>query len=186
MFRALALGNLTKGDVDSVMMDYPSSVVAFKNGAIDAGILTEPFITQVNTSGSGVMLVPSQDYIPGFGLPLFFGPSILDKNPALGKKFMVAYLKGVRQYNQGKTPRNLAIIGNYTGMDADILNQSCWWPIADNAVYPTAPVREYLDWLIANKKITQDIDENQLVDMSYVQYADGVLRNTTPRGNGNK
>ena len=45
---------------------------------------------------------------------------------------MVAYLQGVRQYNEGKTEQNLEIMGNYTKLDRDLLNQSCWMPIAKN------------------------------------------------------
>jgi NitT/TauT family transport system substrate-binding protein len=177
--RALALGNLTYDDVDVVVMDYASAVVAFRNGAIDAGILTEPYLTQATNSDSAVVLVPAQEYTPQYGIPLFYGPALIDRNPELGRKFMVAYLKGVRQYNEGKTLRNLAIIGNYTGLDEGLLNQSCWYPIAADGIFPTRPVRDYLDWMYANKKISKDMDENQLIDMSYVRYADGVLQNTT-------
>ncbi len=31
--------------------------------------------------------------------------------------------------------------------------------------------------MLINKKITQKVDEDQLFDMSYVNYANGVLRN---------
>jgi NitT/TauT family transport system substrate-binding protein len=177
--RALARGNLTYDDVDVVVMDYATSVVAFKNGAIDAGILTEPFITQAKNEGSAVVLVPAQDFIPLWGIPLYYGPALLEKDPELGKRFMIAYLQGVRQYNEGKTPRNLAIIGNYTGLSRELLNQSCWYPIESDGIYPTRPVREYIDWMYANKKIPQDMDENELFDMSYAVYADGVLRNAS-------
>jgi hypothetical protein len=41
---------------------------------------------------------------------------------------------------------------------------------------------EYVDWMYANKKISQKIREDQLFDMSYVTYARGVLANTSGRG----
>jgi NitT/TauT family transport system substrate-binding protein len=179
VFRALSLGNLTTNDVDLVNMDYPSGVVAFKNGAIDAGVLTEPYITQTLNSNSAVVLIPAQDYYPDFPYLLYYGPAFLDKNPDLGKKFMVAYLQGVKQYNTGKTERNLAILQNYTSLDQDLLKQSCWVKIEENGLVPEQPVRDYMDWMFANKQITQKLDEDQLFDMSYVNYANGVLANLT-------
>jgi NitT/TauT family transport system substrate-binding protein len=176
---ALTLGNLTMDDVEIVKMDYPSGLVALKNGAVDAGFLTEPYITMSLNSGEAVILLPGTEYYQDFPLPLFYGPALLDKDPELGRRFMVAYLQGVKQYNAGKTERNLEILQNYTHLDSDLLKQSCWLPIAENGLILRKPVMEYMDWLYANKKITQKLDEDQLFDASFVKYANGVLANTT-------
>lgn len=182
IFRALAVGNLTFDDVDTVIMEFATVVISFENGAIDAGILSEPYVTQALNSGSAVVLVPGQDFIPNWTSPLYYGPAILDKNPELGKRFMVAYLQGVKQYNEGKTERNLEIIQNYTGLDRDLLKQSCWPQIAEDGVVPKQFNRDYMDWMYVNKKITQKLNDDQLYDMSYITYANGVLRNTTNNG----
>jgi len=186
LFRSLALGNLTADDVEIIEMDYPSSLLSLKNQAIDAGILTEPYITQAVNNGAGVVLVPAQEYIPDFPYLLYYGPAILDKNPELGKRFMVAYLKGVKQYNAGKTERNLEIMQNYTKLDRDLLKQSCWVKIEENGSVSENAVREYMDWMYANKKITQKLDDDQIFDMSYVDYANGVLANSTQSGYSSK
>jgi len=39
-----------------------------------------------------------------------------------------------------------------------------------------------VDWMYANKKISQKIREDQLFDMSYVTYANGVLTSTVTGG----
>jgi NitT/TauT family transport system substrate-binding protein len=175
----LEKGNLTPDDVEIVNMDFASAVVALRNGAIDACDLTEPFITQVNNSRSGVMLIPTHEYCPDWPLPLYYGPALLEKDPDLGRRFMVAYLQGVQQYNQGKSERNIMILQNYTRLDRDLLEQSCWMPVADNGLPPQKPVRDYVDWLYANKKISQNPSDDQLFDVSYVDYANGILANTT-------
>jgi len=182
LFRVLALGNLSKDDAETVDMDLASVVPAFRNGAIDAGLVTEPYITQALNNDSAVILVPAQDFIPDWPLPLYYGPHFLDKNPDLGRRFMVAYLQGVRQYNEGKTERNLAIIANYTHLDRNLLNQSCWYPIEADGNLPRQPVRDYIAWMYANKKISQNITDDQLFDMSYVTYANAILNNATSSG----
>ena len=179
VFRALSLGNMTTDEVEIINMDYPSGMTAFKNGAIDAGILTEPYITQTLNSNSAVVLIPAQDYFPDHLYPLYYGPAFLDKDPELGRQFMVAYLQGVHQYNAGKTERNIEILQNYTYLDRDLLMQSCWLKIEENGLVPEQPVRDYMDWMFSNKQIPQKVNEDQLFDMSYVNYANGVLRNST-------
>lgn len=179
LFRALDLGNLTSDDVETVDMDFTSIIPAFKNGAIDAALVTEPYVTQSVNSNAAVVFVPAQDFLPDWPLPLYYGPAILDRDPELGRRFMVAYLEGVKQYNMGKTERNLAIIGNYTMLDRELLNQTCWYPIAEDGNISQQPVMDYVDWMYAHKKITGKVDEEQLFDMSYVTYAHGMLQNTT-------
>lgn len=182
LYRVLALGNLSSDDVETVEMEFPTVIPAFKNGAIDAGLVTEPFLTLALNSGSAVILVPSQDFEPENPFPLYYGPAFLDKDPELGRRFMVAYLQGVKQYNEGKTDRNLEIMGNYTHLDRELLNQTCWWSIAADGNVSEKPVREYIDWMYANKRIPQNMSEDQLFDMSYVTYANAVLQNMTTNG----
>ena len=128
---------------------------------------------------AAVVLVPAQDYYPDYPTPLYYGPAFLDKNPDLGEKFMVAYLRGVRQYNEGKTERNLEILKKYTKLDQDLLKQACWVPIAEDGFVIRQPVQEYMDWMYANQKISQKLAVDQLFDMRYVTYANTVLRNNT-------
>lgn len=180
--RMLKMGNLTSDDVEIISMDFASSVVALRNGAVDAADLTEPYITQLLDDNVAVMLIPTEESCPDYPTPLYYGTTFLDKDPELGRRFMVAYLEGVRQYNLGKTERNLEILSNYTPLDRDLLQRSCWVPIARNGDLPRQPLRDYMDWMYANKKITQIPDEDQIFDMSYVTYANGVLQNTTSSG----
>jgi NitT/TauT family transport system substrate-binding protein len=180
VFRSLALGNLTTADVEIIDLDYPSALVAFKNGAIDAGLIVEPYITQAVNSGAAVVLIPAKEYYPDYPTPLYFGPAFLDKNPDLGRRFMVAYLQGVHQYNEGKTERNLEILQIHTHLDRDLLKQSCWVAINEDGSVIRQPVKEYIDWMYENNKITQKLDEDQLFDMSFVTYANAIVKNTSP------
>jgi NitT/TauT family transport system substrate-binding protein len=180
--RVLALGNLTTDDVKVIDMDFASGMVALKNGAIDAGLIPEPYLTQTLNSSSAVVLIPAQVYAPDWPTPLYYGPAILDKDPELGRRFMIAYLQGVKKYNEGKTEQNLQVLANYTLLDRELLNQTCWYPVAPDGDLPRQPVREYMGWMYANKKITLNPEDDQLFDMSYITYARGVLANTSGGG----
>jgi ABC-type nitrate/sulfonate/bicarbonate transport system substrate-binding protein len=54
VYRVLAMGNLTTDDVEVVDMDFASGVIAFKNGGIDAGLLSEPPSTSEGIYGLDV------------------------------------------------------------------------------------------------------------------------------------
>jgi ABC-type nitrate/sulfonate/bicarbonate transport system substrate-binding protein len=179
IYRVLAMGNLSTDDVEIVNMDFASAVIAFKNGGIDAGSLSEPYITQTLNSHSAVVFIPTYIYAPDLPTPLYYGPAFLDKDPELGRRFMIAYLQGAKQYNEGKTERNLAILGNYTKLDRELLNQSCWLPIDPTGDLPRQPVRDYVNWMYANGNVTQNPGDDLLFDTSYVNYANEVLRNST-------
>lgn len=182
LYRLLKMGNLTPDDVEVVSMDMASGVVAIRNGAVDAIDTTEPFVTQLLDDKAAVMLVPTEASTPDFPTPLYYGPAFLDRDPELGRRFMVAYLEGVRQYNLGKTERNIEVLSNYTHLDRDLLQRSCWIPVAPDGDLPRQPVRDYLDWMYENKQISLNPDDDLVFDMSYMNYANGVLANTT----GNK
>lgn len=183
---ALALGNLTLDDIDFVNIEFTMISAAFTNGAIDAAMVSEPYVTQISNKDLAVMVIPAQEYIPGWPAPIYYGPAIIDKDQELGRRFMVAYLKGVRQFNEGKTERNLIIIENYTHLGREILNQTCWIEISPDGIQSPVPIRNYINWLYAHNKIRQNLSDAQLLDMSYVEYANTVLRNTTDGKNGQK
>ena len=161
-------------------MPRSAIIVAFENNAIDAAFLMEPYLTEALRDNKSVVFVSGYDITPNQSSPLLYGPAFTDANPDLGRRFMVAYLQGVRQYNQGKTERNLEILSNYTQLDKDVLKETCWVEIAENGEFPEQPIQEYMDWMYANKEITRIVDTDTLVDISYVQSANGVLRNITP------
>jgi ABC-type nitrate/sulfonate/bicarbonate transport system substrate-binding protein len=179
IYRVLKMGNLTADDVEVVTMDMAAGIVALKNGAVDACDTTEPYVTQLLDDKVAVMLVPMEVSSPDFPTPLYYGPNFLDKDPDVGRRFMVAYLEGVRQYNLGKTERNIEILSNYTNLDRDMLQKSCWVPIAQDGDLPRQPVRDYMDWMYANKQISQNPDNDQVFDMSFITYANGIILNTT-------
>lgn len=180
--RALAVGNLTMEDIEMAEMPRPAILIGFENAAIDAAYLMEPAITEAVRNNKSVIFLPGNAFTPNLTNPLFYGTAFTDTNPELGRRFMIAYLQGVRQYNLGKTERNLEILSKYTQLDRDVLEQTCWVEVAKTGEVPPQPVQEYMDWMYKNKKIMHPVDVDQLMDMSYVRYANGILQNSTNPG----
>jgi len=106
---------------------------------------------------------------------VFYGPTLLERHPEIGVRFMVAYLKAVRQYNQGKTERNLAILENWTGLDRSLL-EACDWPhINRDGTILVESVRELRNWLFAEDYLDAMVPIDRMVDFHYARLAGEML-----------
>jgi NitT/TauT family transport system substrate-binding protein len=109
------------------------------------------------------------------GLSLYSGEFTKDPDP--GKRFMAAYLRGVRDYtdaffhNKGKddaiklmlevgVARDAAI---FDGMSPEVFNP-------DGYVNVESVVSDY-EWYVANGYVQNPIDPRTLIDNQYVDYA---------------
>lgn len=171
-------GNLSLEDIEIVELRGSETLVALQTKAVAAAALGEPFITKTTDMGLAVKLISYQEAVPGLQLAyIVYGPNLLEKDPELGKRFMVAYLKGVRQYNEGKTERNIQIIQEYTKLDRDIIERSCWPPIYPDGHVNMQSLLELQNWSFRNGYIDALLTEDQLLEKSFVEYANKVIGN---------
>ena len=173
----LQQNGLSVDDVEIVDVPVPSRLDALTNGAIDVAGATEPWITRDNNSGSAVLWQGFNTILPGFPLGMIvYGPTILEDNPEVGQRFMVAYMKGVARYNEGKTPRNIAIISEYTQLAAEEVEQICWQVIRPDGEVDVQSVLAFQDWAFANSLVEETVTADQLYDTSFLEYAREYLR----------
>jgi NitT/TauT family transport system substrate-binding protein len=160
-------------DVEQV--DFNSSAVtmeAFETDAIDVAFESEPWLTQNINTANSVIWKDTKDLIPDFQFAyIIFGPNLLEKNPEAGRRFMVAYLKGVRQYNEGKTDRNKQLMETFTGLEPALIDQLCWPTFRDDLQVNTQSVLEFQDWAIQNGLLDGTVTVEQFWDHSFVNYA---------------
>jgi NitT/TauT family transport system substrate-binding protein len=173
---ALGRGGLTRDDVTIVELPYPDMNTALATGAVELVQHTEPWVTQGANLGvlerwrSGADATPDQ--YTGVWL---YGPSFGEA--AAANRFMVAYLRGARVYNDAiahgrdkagvveSLTRHTAVKDPalYTQMNFSYIDP-------DGRVDPAllaADVRYYL----AKGFMQQPIDVQQVVEQRYVDYA---------------
>jgi NitT/TauT family transport system substrate-binding protein len=117
---------LTLNDVQLEYMAFPDHVAALENGSIDASSTTEPSVTQAVQSGAAVRFAGADEFYPYQQVAtIIYGSGLLEE-PDLGTRFMVAYLKGARDYNdaleQGKlqgpnADEIISIIAEYSNIE---------------------------------------------------------------------
>lgn len=172
----LGQAGLTMNDV--VEIDLPSSayIDAMANGSIDAISTLELHISRLLEAGDTVVLAGAEDILGTFQTSvLAFGKNLLVDNPDLGVRFMAAYLKGVAQFNEGKTDRNLEILAEATGEDIDALKNACWMAIKEDGVPEFEYIVPFMNWAISQGLIEHAITEDQFWNPDFLEQAEALL-----------
>jgi NitT/TauT family transport system substrate-binding protein len=127
----LKAAGLAYKDVEHVYMGYPQHVAALTNGAIAASVTTEPSVTRAVQSGAAVRFSPESSYPSQQVAVLLYGGDFIKKRPEVAQKFMIAFLKGARVYNDALKGGHLA--GPAASEVIDILVKNT--NIKDKALY---------------------------------------------------
>ncbi len=170
--KVLADSGLTLADTLPQDIAPPSLSDAVENDAVDVISVGDPWITRLLDTNLVSVWKPYQEIVPDmqFGVVLF-GPSLLDERPEVGVRFMKAYLKGVSQYNEGKTERNLEIMAEYTSLDVELLQRACWPPMSEDGTIATGTVDEFQAWALTQGLINQVSPVEAYWDGSFVEQA---------------
>jgi NitT/TauT family transport system substrate-binding protein len=97
---ALRKAGLAFSDVSTIDLGFPDHLVAYRNKAIDAGVTNEPTATLAEREGVAVS-VPGNDTLfkSHQTAVLIYADDFALKHRDAATKFMRAYLRGVRDYN---------------------------------------------------------------------------------------
>jgi ABC-type nitrate/sulfonate/bicarbonate transport system substrate-binding protein len=174
--KLLSTAGLGPDDVEIVDIPTPTKPEALEKGTIDLTVASEPWVTRILQAGHAVVWTPAQQVIPDFQIAVIvYGPTLLDENPDIGKRFMVAYLQAVRQYNQGKTERNLELLAEFTELDQELLMQACWPSFRNDGRINVQSMLDFQAWAVKKGYLDNPVTEEQFWDPSFVNYANQVL-----------
>jgi NitT/TauT family transport system substrate-binding protein len=93
-------GGVKFSDIEQIYMGFPQMPPALKSGAIDGSVMNEPFKTLVAREGLAVDMGPTDDVFPDYELSLIlFGDKFRKERADVARRFMRAFLRGARDYN---------------------------------------------------------------------------------------
>lgn len=146
----LAQYGVDLSEVATVYLPDPAArVEALRQGALDIAFLSEPWITRAQQSGAATVLMPAADIMPGYPLGILsFGPNLLNAKDDRGQRFLRAYLQGIRQYNEGKTARNVEIVTEFSKLDPDLVQAVCWPVFAADGQLDATAIAGYSAWAV--------------------------------------
>jgi NitT/TauT family transport system substrate-binding protein len=166
---------LTRDDVEFVLMsDFGNMLSAMANKQIDAALQIEPLITQGETEGIHVRFHDATDFAPEAQIAMVLGsPVFLEERPEVAKRFMAAYLRAVRDYNDAfvKNGDNkdeiIEVMTKYTALK----DPAVWEKVGVTGLNPNGQmfvedIKKQYEMYKANGAIVGEIDFNEVVDMS--------------------
>lgn len=180
--RVLNKGGMSTSDVDlQVIRAFPDIVAAMSNGSIDGGMIIEPFVTAAIAKGIADPWKDPSEYDPDAQTALLvYGKSILEK-PEIANRFMVAYVKSLRDYNDAffkniNKDEIISILAEYSVVKDKELYKDMY-PVGLN---PDGYVRMKgiqmdLDWYKARELLKGDLNAEDVVDNSFADFAVEVL-----------
>jgi NitT/TauT family transport system substrate-binding protein len=172
----LEQNGLTPADVEIVDLPTPSRLDALQTGAIDIAGTGEPWILRIQNAGAGEMWKPMQEILPDYSWGfLLFGPTLLEQHPDVGQRFMVAFMKGLIAYNEGKTDTNVAILAQYTQLTPEEVSQICWNPMTSDGSLDPQDMVDYEQWAIERGYMTEMVTADKFWDPQFIEYAQSVL-----------
>ena len=105
----LKTAGLTVDDVKLVILPVAEQLAGMSSGSVDASVMPEPGPSQAEKMGIGVRLIHDDAYYPNQALVvLFFGSNFVKTHHDIGVRFMRAYLRAVRLYNNNLHNGHLA------------------------------------------------------------------------------
>ena len=90
---------LKYSDVDTINMPFPDHVAALANKGVDASASVEPGPTIAIKNGFAVLVKADDEIIPHHQIAVLLYSENFVKKPDVARRFMRAYLRGVRFYN---------------------------------------------------------------------------------------
>lgn len=145
---------------------------ALANNSLDMATLTEPWLTRMNQAGGAVAIVNDYEIYPDFQFAvLTFGPSFLEKRPDVGRRFMKAYLRGVRLLNEGKTERNLDALEKHTKLDRELLQNAGWIACRADGMINVPSVMEFQEWSLKDGSLDRVLKPEEFWEPRFVEEA---------------
>ncbi|HZR98607.1 MAG TPA: ABC transporter substrate-binding protein [Chloroflexota bacterium] len=179
---ALAQDGLTLADVDQQQLAMPDTLAGLQNGSIAGSFFLEPFITLGRQQGTVEVLVNAERLAPGREITDVFYASGFAQNRPVGNNFVVAYLRGVRDYlriffeNQDDRATAVAQLVKHLAVKEPALYERMGLPYFNpDGHINTADIRAQQDWYVSQGQVQQPIDVDRVVDNSYADYALSIL-----------
>ncbi len=122
---------LTLDDMHIEGLSFADMVGALANGAVDAAMISEPFMSRARRQGTIVRLMGVEDLYPNFTLTTLGLHEELYKNRPVAKGLVKAYIRGIRDYLDARAGRTSEadraqvedIIARATNLDAATVHE---------------------------------------------------------------
>ncbi len=170
---------LSIGDLELVELTFPDMIGALLNKRIDAALAPEPIPTIMESRGAGRRFITTDQVAPNSqpGV-VFFSRQFAQDRAEVGKRWMVAYLKGVRDYNRALTQGGqvradvVQILTQYTSLkDPAVYEQMVWFGLNPDGTLFRDNILDVQDWLVNSGDVQRAVPWERLADTQFIEHA---------------
>ena len=163
---------LTLEDLNILDLPPPALNDGLAKGTLDMTQATEPWITRLLDGGHVTVWKSACAVMPGNQYAFIaYGPSLLRDRPEVGQAFMVAYLRGARQFAEGATERNVEIMAKHTQLPPGILERTRWAPMRPDGSVDTASLDAFNRWAVETGYMDRALVASEFWEPAFVEEA---------------
>lgn len=173
----LEAGGLGFDDIRLVEIGFADQIAALANGSIDAAVSIEPSTTRAVEEGAAARVARTRELLDGLQTSGILYSDAFAEQQDLATRYMVAYLKGVRFYNDtlvdgmldGSDGDEVArILVEYTAVD----DPEFYKKIALHGVDPDGEsklpaIRDMLEFFAGRGLLDSDVDIDAAMDQAF-------------------
>jgi NitT/TauT family transport system substrate-binding protein len=174
----LKRGGLTLQDMTTKNLAYADLAAAFANKSIDLAYTFEPFTSTVVDLGIARMWTPAGQAIAYHeGAIVIYSPLFAEQHPEAAKAWMVAYVKGVRDFVRAFENMNppddivAAMIKYGDEQDAAKIRRTRPGPVNPDGYPFKESLKTDLDYFVQAGIVKDPPDLDKAVDLTFVDYA---------------
>jgi NitT/TauT family transport system substrate-binding protein len=180
----LRQGGLSLSDVEVVELGFPDHVTAMGSGAVDASVTIEPFLTRILGQQLGTLYQRTDELLPGYQIAeVIYSGAFIREQPDAARRFLIAYLKAVRYYNDAFSRNDAAkrqeavsiLTRNTTVKDAALYDRMVMPGLAADGRMNLASLAEDQEFWLATGLQQARVSMDDVVDHSFADAAAQVL-----------
>ena len=173
---------LSLDDIDLKFLGYSDINIALVNKSVDASVQIEPLVAAAVDKGIEVRVAGDDEIYPNQqSAAIFYSPVFMEKYPEQAKGFMVAYVKGLRDYNDAFEKNKgkdeiIKILTKHTKIkDAAIYNKVVPVGLSPDGMVNMLSLKQDAQWYHEKGYVKKLPDIDNIVDLSYSKHAVKVL-----------
>lgn len=173
---------LSLKDIKMTTLAYSDINIALANGSIDASVQIEPFVAAAVENKFAVRVAGDDEVYPDQqSAGIFYSPVFMKKYPEQAKGFMVAYVKGLRDYNdafeKGKGKDEIIrILTKHTRIkDEKIYRSVVPVGLSPDGLVNIESLKQDAQWYHQHGYLKKSVNIDEIVDLSYAKHAVSVL-----------
>src|SRR4051812_26990593 len=181
-------GGLTIEDMTVRNLPYADLAAAFTNRSVDLAYAFEPFTSTVSDLGAARMWTPAGQAIAYHeGAIVIYSPLFVEENPEAAKAWMVAYVKGVRDFVrafENMSPPDevvAAMIKHGDEQDAAKIRRTRPGPVNPDGYPFRESLQTDLEYFVRAGVVKEPPDLDKVVDLTYADYAISRLGRFRPQ-----